>query len=158
MTLQEGAVVEPVACSVWGLRRSKLEGNDKILITGSGPIGLTTMMVAKAFGCGKICVTDINETRLTFAKKLGADYTLLVDPKLSPAEIAAKVNEIMGGPPDVAIDCTGVGSCIDTGIYAVRRGGKVTLMGLSSHSVQADLSTSSLKEVDLIAVARYDNT
>lgn len=158
MTLQEGAVVEPVACAVWGVRRTKLEGNEKILITGSGPIGLLTMMVVKAFGSGKICITDVNETRLSIAKKLGVDYSLLVDPKLSPTEIAAKVNEIMGGPPDVAIDCTGIGSCINTGIYAVRRGGKVTLMGLSSHSVQADLSTASLREVDLIAVARYNNT
>ncbi|XP_015781586.1 sorbitol dehydrogenase [Tetranychus urticae] len=158
MTLKEGALVEPFACCIWAIRRAKLEGNEKILITGSGPIGIICLMIVKAFGASKVCITDLNEERLSASKNFGADYTLLVDSKQTPQQIAEKVNQIMGGPPDVAIDCTGVGSCINTGIIGVRRGGKVLLQGLGSKGVNVDLSTASLRQVDLLGVARYNNT
>ncbi|XP_015782101.1 sorbitol dehydrogenase-like [Tetranychus urticae] len=158
MTLEEGALVEPVACAVWAIKRAKLEGNDSIFITGAGPIGLLCLMVSKAFGAGKICITDLNEKRLSIAKSLGADYTLLTTPGETSEEIAEKVKKIMGGPPDVTIDCTGVGACINTCILTAQRGGKVLLQGLSASLSSVDLTIASIKQLNLIGVNRFNNT
>ena len=39
---------------------------------GAGPIGLVTMLAARAFGVSKIVVADVDEIRLAIAKDLGA--------------------------------------------------------------------------------------
>lgn len=45
MSLEEGALVEPMACAVWSVKRSRLQGGEKVLVTGSGPIGLLCILV-----------------------------------------------------------------------------------------------------------------
>jgi len=52
-----------------------------VLITGAGPIGLVSLLVAKAFGAGKVVITDVSSPRLEVAKKLGADQVICVKDK-----------------------------------------------------------------------------
>ena len=58
---------------------------------------------------------DIAAHRLEFAKKMGADHTILVE-KMSPEELAKKIREILGAPPDITLECSGAGPSITTGI------------------------------------------
>lgn len=50
------------------------------------------------------------------AKEVGADFTLQVA-KESPLEVASRVESMLGGKPEVTIECTGAESSIQTGIY-----------------------------------------
>jgi threonine dehydrogenase-like Zn-dependent dehydrogenase len=50
----------------------------KLLITGAGPIGLVTLLVARAFGVTNVLITDVADSRLAMAQRLGATHTVNV--------------------------------------------------------------------------------
>ena len=80
-----------------------------------GPIGLVTLLTAKAAGASKVFMTDLMEHRLQKAQELGADGILNVK-ELKPEEIAAKIVEFFGCEPEVSFECTGASASIETGI------------------------------------------
>lgn len=73
VSLEEGAMCEPLSVGVHACRRANINPESNVLIIGSGPIGLVTLLAARAFGAPRIIVVDVDEERLAIAKKLGAD-------------------------------------------------------------------------------------
>lgn len=73
MSLEEGAMCEPLSVGVHACRRADINPETNVLIIGSGPIGLVTLLAARAFGAPRIIIVDVDDERLTIAKKLGAD-------------------------------------------------------------------------------------
>lgn len=78
VSLEEGAMCEPLSVGVHACRRAKVSPQTRVLIIGAGPIGLVTMLAARAFGAPKVVIVDIDDRRLSFAKALGADETIQV--------------------------------------------------------------------------------
>lgn len=64
---------EPLSVGVHACRRANINPETNVLIIGSGPIGLVTLLAARAFGAPRIIIVDVDDERLTIAKKLGAD-------------------------------------------------------------------------------------
>lgn len=69
---------EPLSVGVHACRRANINPETTALVMGAGPIGLVTMMAARAFGAPRIVVVDVDDYRLSVAKKLGADDTVKV--------------------------------------------------------------------------------
>lgn len=158
MTFEDGALVEPMACVVHAIRRAGVTGGHNVLVTGAGPIGLLCMMTARAFGAGKVCVTDINPKRLEHAKSCGADWTYLVDPKKDHIQTAKELSALMGGDPHITLECTGVESALRTSLMVTKKGGRVALVGLGPEFVSVPLCMASLRQVDIVGCARYNNS
>lgn len=158
MSLEEGALVEPMACVVHSIKRSKISVGQNVLICGAGPIGLLCMLTAKAYGAGKVCLTDLNAGRLEHGKQLGADFTYVVERGVDPKKMASDVIALMGGKPDVTLECTGVESSLQMSFNVTQSGGRVVLVGLGPEYVKVPLCMSSLREIDVIGSARYNNT
>lgn len=78
VSLEEGAMCEPLSVGVHACRRAEVSPLTRVLIVGAGPIGLVTMLAARAFGAPKIVIVDIDDRRLSFAEGLGADETIQV--------------------------------------------------------------------------------
>ncbi|CAN0348042.1 unnamed protein product, partial [Ectocarpus sp. 13 AM-2016] len=131
MSLEEGAMCEPVSVGVHACRRAGIAASpgQKVAILGAGPIGLLSMMVARAFGAAVVVVTDVSDERLKVAKELGADVAVNVK-GLSPAEAADKVVGDGGRRPDACVDCCGFESSVATALAAAKSGGKVCLVGM----------------------------
>ena len=60
---------------------------------------------------------DVSESRLKFAKQLGADYTLTVEPSTEPRANASGIAGLIGCQPDVTIECSGAESSLQTAVY-----------------------------------------
>lgn len=104
-------MIEALAVVVHACRRVDICVGKKVLVCGAGPIGIMSCLCAKAFGATKVFITDIVESRLNLAKKLGADGVYLIDPKNFNAKEAARaIKKEMDGAPEVTIECTGVES------------------------------------------------
>jgi len=88
VSLEEGALLEPLSVGVHACRRAGVTLGSVVLICGAGPIGLVSLMVARSMGAAKIIVSDLAENRLQVAKELGADFILKVDAKTSGEELA----------------------------------------------------------------------
>jgi L-iditol 2-dehydrogenase len=57
VSLEEGALLEPLSVGVHACRRGGVGLGSTVLITGAGPIGLVTLVTAKAMGAAKVLIT-----------------------------------------------------------------------------------------------------
>lgn len=78
VSLEEGAMCEPLSVGVHACRRASIGPETHVLVMGAGPIGLVTLLAARAFGAPKIVIVDVDDYRLSVAKQLGADATVKV--------------------------------------------------------------------------------
>ncbi|CAK9804355.1 Sorbitol dehydrogenase [Anthophora plagiata] len=157
VTLAEGALLEPLAVGVHACKRGNISIGSKVLILGAGPIGLLSLLVAKSMGASKIVLTDLTQSRLDLAKKLGADSTLLLRNEDSETEIVRKIYELFGEEPDKTIDACGAQSTIRLAILATKPGGVAVLVGMGASEVKIPLINALVKEVDIRGVFRYAN-
>ena len=75
------------------VRVSQAAGGETALVIGAGMIGLLTLQAARAAGCARVLIADVDATRLKLAKDVGADAVLLA----SGAELVAEVKKLTGG-------------------------------------------------------------
>jgi L-iditol 2-dehydrogenase len=54
---ESGACVEPLSVGVHACNRARVACGHRVLILGAGPIGLVSLLVAKAYGASTICIT-----------------------------------------------------------------------------------------------------
>lgn len=73
---------EPLSVGVHACRRANIGPETNVLIMGAGPIGLVTMLGARAFGAPRIVIVDVDDYRLSVAKELGADNIVKVSTNL----------------------------------------------------------------------------
>ncbi|MGD0215454.1 MAG: L-threonine 3-dehydrogenase [Terriglobales bacterium] len=108
-----------------------------VAITGCGPIGLFSIAVARAVGATTIFAIEVNEHRRKLAAKMKADYVL--DP--SKEDVRAIVAEKTGGlGVDVILEMAGVPDSIRLAFDIVRRGGRISLLGLTSKPIPLNFS------------------
>lgn len=157
VSLEEGALLEPLSVGVYACKRAGIGIDSKVLIQGAGPIGLVTLLVAKAMGANKVVVADIVESRLNIAKKLGADSTYLVQKNRSEKDAVADIHTIFEGEPNRAIDASGAQASIRLAILATKSGGVVVVVGMGSPDVQIPLMNALTREIDIRGVFRYVN-
>jgi threonine dehydrogenase-like Zn-dependent dehydrogenase len=76
LSLEEIAIVEPLAIGAHALRRAQTKKGDTIVVMGCGPIGIGIVQLAKYIGA-KVVVIDINDYRLNAAQQnFGADLII----------------------------------------------------------------------------------
>ncbi|KAI6672287.1 hypothetical protein NL676_000193 [Syzygium grande] len=159
VSLEEGAMCEPLSVGVHACRRANVGSETNILVMGAGPIGLVTMLAARAFGAPRIVIVDVDDHRLSVAKDLGADDIVKVstDEKDIPEEVAL-IQKAMGTEIDVSFDCAGFDKTMSTALNATRSGGKVCLVGMGHNHMTVPLTPAAAREVDVIGIFRYKNT
>ncbi|XP_059629385.1 L-idonate 5-dehydrogenase-like [Cornus florida] len=159
VSLEEGAMCEPLSVGVHACRRANINPETKVLIMGAGPIGLVTMLAARAFGAPRIVIVDIDDRRLSFAKDLGADEIIQVSANIKDvADEVVKIRNAMGSSIDVSFDCVGFDKTMSTTLNATRGGGKVCLVGLGQSEMTVPLCPTAAREIDIIGIFRYRNT
>jgi L-iditol 2-dehydrogenase len=157
VSLEEGALLEPLSVGVHACRRAGVSLGDTVLICGAGPIGLVNLLVAKSMGASKVIITDIAENRLGVAKEMGADFTVLIKPGQGAEETAKIVVETLGQQPDITLECSGAESSIKLAILATQSGGVVTLVGCGPPEVKVPIVNAATREVDIRGIFRYAN-
>jgi len=122
----EAAMLEAVSVALHAVRVSEVKGGETALVIGSGMIGLLTLQAARAAGCARVFVSDIDPTRLGLATEAGADKTF----HASGAELLAEIHKLTHGRGvDIVYEAVGRNETIASAIDCVRKGGTVTLVG-----------------------------
>lgn len=127
LTYVDGAQVACGFGTVYeGLEKIGISGNDAVLVVGLGPVGLASLMLAKAMGANLLIGIDTVEERLTLAKDLGlVDHVLLAGPN-NVADIRALTD---GNGVERAVDASGSDKGRLTAIQATRKWGKIVFLG-----------------------------
>ena len=144
---EAAALIEPLSVGIWACKRADVGPGSTVLIAGAGPIGVIMAQTARAFGATTIYITDIADDRRAFALQHGATHAL--DPRTESVE---------GLDVDAFIDASGVAAAVQTGIRAVRPGGRAILVGMGNDSVELPVSFIQNREIWLSGVFRYANT
>ncbi|KAJ8650138.1 hypothetical protein MRB53_003161 [Persea americana] len=159
VSLEEGAMCEPLSVGVHACRRANVGPETNVLIIGVGPIGLVTMLAARAFGAPRIVIVGCSDYRLSVGKELGADQFVKVSTNIQ--DVDAEVGEIqkaMGAQVDVTFDCAGLDKTMSTALNATCAGGKVCLVGFGHSEMTVPLTPAAAREVDIVGIFRYKNT
>jgi L-iditol 2-dehydrogenase len=160
LSYEDGALLEPLSVALTAVTRSGVAIGDPVLICGAGPIGLVTLECVKAAGAWPIVITDVNASRLEFAKSLVPSVrTHLVEVGEKNEDTAQKVVDLMGSglEPAVALECTGVESSVGAAIHSVKFGGRVFIVGVGKDRMNFPFMKLSEKEVQLEFQQRYVN-
>ena len=126
ITFPEAAMLEAVSVALHAVRISPDVVGKSALVIGAGMIGLLTLQAAKAAGCSRVLISDVDETRLEMAKQVGAEEAL----HASGSELLAEITQRTGGKGvDLVLEAVGRIETIASAIDCVRKGGTVTLIG-----------------------------
>ncbi|KAI3966991.1 hypothetical protein MKW92_037495 [Papaver armeniacum] len=159
VSLEEGAMCEPLSVGVHACRRANIGPETNVLIMGAGPIGLVTLLAARAFGAPKIVIVDVDDHRLSVAKKLGADDIVKVSTNIQHVDNeVVQIQKTMGIGVDVTFDCAGFEKTVRTALNATKPGGKVCLVGMGHNEMTVPLTPAAAREVDVVGIFRYKNT
>ncbi|NPV71935.1 MAG: zinc-binding dehydrogenase [Firmicutes bacterium] len=121
------ALVEPLACAVYGAAETPIQLGDVVVVLGAGPIGLMLGALAARRGAHVIQV-DLSAERLETAKIMGAAETL--NPQGEPDPVGAIRGLTPGGRgADAVIEAVGLPEMWEQALRLVRKGGQVTLFG-----------------------------
>ena len=122
----------------------------RVLITGSGPIGVLMVLVARRAGAAEIVVSDILDKPLEFAKAAGADQTVNgITSKEALAQYQAGK-----GYFDVQFECSGAARALTGGIAALRPGATLVQLGLGG-DMQVPMQSLTAKEITLRGSFRF---
>jgi L-iditol 2-dehydrogenase len=110
----EGCLLEPLGIAIHAVDLGKVRPGMRVGVFGCGPIGLLVIQTARASGASEVMVTEPLPHRLAAARRFGArDW-------------------IPGEEVDVAFECAGENEAVIDALMAVKRGGRVVLVGIPS--------------------------
>jgi threonine dehydrogenase-like Zn-dependent dehydrogenase len=127
LTYSDGAQVACGFGTVYeGLEKIGFCGNDAVLITGLGPVGLATAMLCKALGATKIIGSEAIAERIKIAQGLNLFDVVL---KAGPDNVR-QVKDLTGGMGvEKAVDCSANDKARLACIQATRKWGKIVFIG-----------------------------
>ena len=124
VTYDQSTFIEPLACVVRAQRLAGIKKDQTVMVIGCGMSGLLHIKLAKAKKC-RIIATDINEKRLEFAKKIGADFTINAKEDVPERLIAENRKKA-----DVVILCSSAISAVEQAWKCVDKGGVIVFFAV----------------------------
>lgn len=125
------AVLFDVICvALHGIRKSKFKIGDNVVVSGTGPIGLSAIQFLKAAGANKIIALGTSPSKYPILKQYGADYCL--NPKELGDKLGEEIKKICGNPvgADIVYECAGNMNSLSNCVYhCVKPGGQVVVIG-----------------------------
>jgi len=119
LPVRRAALAEPLAVALHGLAKAGDVAGRRVLVTGSGPIGLLAIAAAVSAGAAEVHATDVLEGPLSRAKALGATEVFDVTR-----------DEVPESAYDVVLECSGVAPSVSTALRAARIAGTVVQVGM----------------------------
>ncbi len=135
---EAGALVEPLTVSYHATGRIPADRiRDKtVVLVGAGTIGLMALLCLKKREARQIVVSDIGDSRLELARKMGATHTF--NPKRD--DVVAKVMELTGGVgADSAFEAVGATPTVQTAMSCLRRQGMAVWIGNSQKIIEVNM-------------------
>ncbi|KAJ5855250.1 hypothetical protein N7455_009198 [Penicillium solitum] len=157
VSLEVGALLEPLAVAWHSIRLSGFGKNQTALVLGAGPIGLAIVMLLRFWGAKTIIVSEMTSSRKKMAKKFGAD--IVVDPSernhASADPVRSAVQDVNPDGVDVAFEAIGIQATLDAAIASIRPGGTVFNVAIHEKPLHLNLNDLTFFEKKLIGGICY---
>ncbi|KAF2893447.1 hypothetical protein ILUMI_12732 [Ignelater luminosus] len=152
----EAALLEPLAVAHHACKRGGITVGSKVVICGSSPIGILSMLCAKACGATNIIVTDTKSDRLRCANTMGANNIIFVKKSAKDDHLTKEILEALGGQAHVCLECSGSPQALRISAEITKPGGTIVLVTPSPFGTA--IQTKCLEEeIDIRGVLNYCN-
>ena len=152
MSYEEGAMIEPLAVAVHGVKQMGDVTGMKIAVLGAGPIGNLVAQTAKGMGADKVMITDVSDLRLEKAKECGIDVCVNTAKK----DFGEAMIEAFGpDKADVIYDCAGNNITMGQAIKYARKGSTIVLVAVFAGMAEVDLAVANDHELDIKSTMMY---
>jgi L-iditol 2-dehydrogenase len=155
ISLDQGAMIEPVAVAVHALRRAGDVKGKKVLVLGAGTIGNLVAQSARAMGAETVMITDISDYKLQMARKVGLAHTM----NCNQCDLEGAILNTFG--PDKAdwiLECVGAQDTISQAVSYARKGSTIVVVGVFGKKPVVDLGLVQDRELNLIGTLMYQKT
>lgn len=147
LPLRRAALAEPLAVALHAIEIAGGVRGRRVLVSGSGAIGLLTISAAVLAGATEVVATDVLPGPLERAAQLGAHGTVQIGRDEIPSEYF-----------DTVFECTAVPAALTTGLAAARRGATVVLVGIPADEPRpVNLAPLVSRELQLRGTLRFNN-
>jgi alcohol dehydrogenase, propanol-preferring len=130
----------PLSCagltSYGAVKNANLKPNDKVVIVGTGGLGLMAIQLTKAVTGANIIAVDLDDQKLEVAKKNGADI-IINSKKEDPVEVIMELTDKLGA--DAVIDFVNASKTVETDMQFLRRRARLVLVGLFGGELKLSL-------------------
>jgi len=151
LSLADGALVEPLAVGLHGVRLAMLRPGARVLVLGTGSVGLAAIYWARRLGAGRIAAASRSARRKAAALDMGAD---VFEPLGDGA--TERITAALGGPPEVVFECAGAPGLMQTCVDLVEPGGTVVSLGFCGEPDPVIPAAATWKRVTLKFSFGYD--
>jgi threonine dehydrogenase-like Zn-dependent dehydrogenase len=144
ITDSEATAMQPLTSALKFVTPAGIQIGDTVLILGQGVMGLNCAQLARAWGAGKIIVTDLRDEVLQISRRIGADAAI----NSSKTDALAAILEETGGiGPDVVFECAGGSTrynlsgteTLNQAMKVVRDQGKVIQVGILDADIRVEV-------------------
>ena len=136
------SILDPLGNAAHVALSFDLVGED-VLITGAGPIGLMSAVIARHVGARNVVITDVNEYRLSIARKMGFDHA--INTTEQSVEAIAKDLSIDKKGFDIGFEMSGNSNAFNSMLFNMGHAGKIALLGFLPQSTTIDWNQIILK-------------
>ncbi len=153
LTLEQGALCEPLTIGFYSVRQSRLPKGADVAMLGAGPIGLSCMVCAKAEGVRTCYMTEKIPERVQMAKKAGA--TWVGNPAQEDVVMSILHQQPLG--MDAVYECAGQQQTVDQAVDLLKPGGKLVLIGIPREDrISLSIDKIRRKEITIVNVRRQN--
>jgi threonine 3-dehydrogenase len=131
-----GAILEPLGVATHGVLVDRVDGRS-VAVFGCGPIGLFALGVAAACGASRLFAVEVNPFRLSMAPSMAPNAILVNSGEQDPVQTILAATD--GRGVDVVIELTGNAKATQQAFKVLRKGGRISLVGLPSNPIALDL-------------------
>lgn len=139
------ALVEPMSVGFHAVSRAQVTDLDIVLVIGCGMIGIGAIVRAAIRGA-RVIAMDMDDDKLSLAKRLGAVYTI----NSKTEDVHNRLQEITkSAGPDIVIEAVGAPITYQTAINEVAFTGRVVCIGYAKTEIAFETKNFVQKELDI---------
>ena len=110
------------------IRCFEFKPNESVFIIGAGPVGLCFTKFCKLLGLKTVITSDIDDEKVAFARKMGADYSF----NSKTTDVNAEVKKLFPEGIDYVVDAVGINELINQAMALIKYNGKICCYGISA--------------------------
>ncbi|MEX0663350.1 MAG: alcohol dehydrogenase catalytic domain-containing protein [Acidimicrobiia bacterium] len=151
LSTRHAALTEPLAVTLHTVGLSGVTPDDRVLVTGAGPVGMLTVAVLRAKGVHDITVSEPAPARRDRALAVGASAVCTPD-ELPPAPMGRRVDQ----PFSVVFECSGRADAAESAMDQLDWAGTFVFVGTGHDMPRVNHNRAIIFELTLLGAYNYD--
>lgn len=151
VSFDEGALMEPLACTVHAVMKAQIKLCDSVCVMGDGPIALMLAQLSRVAGATRVYVLGLVEQNLKLAEKFGC-----IPMKSGPEAVKRILEETHGRGVEVSFEAVGIPATFNQALAVTKKGGRAIIFGIFEEEFGTKaLVDAMVKEIEVVGTSSY---